>query len=404
MSRKKRNAKSTRSAPRPRRFEGLEARTLLAADLAVVADLPSPVDPVPVDNVVVVRGTDEADVIRVYVEGERLNVAVNGELTQYDNSEIDYIHIHALGGDDHVGIARSVLQSTWTYAGDGNDTVRAGSGNDYVEGGRGNDRIGGGYGHDLLVGGPGNDILAGQVGNDALLGGEGDDSVRGGAGDDAMAGGTGNDRLNGGIGNDWIFGDATNHVPDDYAGLVDYAIRYGNRGNGNDSIDGGAGADIIIAAGGDDTINAGRGNDLVLAGRGNDGVRGGAGKDVVFAGWGADKVDGGYGNDVIVGDPSDQLPTDGDGPAVEPVWPASSWPMPRNWSMPSIGLPSSTNSSCRPTMLARWLATTMCCTVLTGPTSSSACKATTASTVVMDATHWQVALVTMSSAAEPITT
>lgn len=62
--------------------------------------------------------------------------------------------------------------------------------------------------------------------------------------------------------------------------------------NGNNVLNGTAGADRIRADGGNDTVN-GRG--------GNDQVEGDDGNDRLFGGAGNDTVDGGQGNDILTG-------------------------------------------------------------------------------------------------------
>ncbi|MCA9246532.1 MAG: hypothetical protein KDA42_05435, partial [Planctomycetales bacterium] len=155
------------------------------------------------------------------------------------------------------------------------DTAPAAQFNDIIYGGPGDDTLAGNAGNDLILGESGNDRIGGGSGNDAMLGGEGDDTISGGAGNDAFAGGDGDDSLSGGEGDDWIFGDATNSIPDDYAGLVDYALRYGNVGRGNDRIDAGAGDDIVVAGNLADSVDAGDGDDIVLGGWGGDRIGGG---------------------------------------------------------------------------------------------------------------------------------
>ena len=63
-------------------------------------------------------------------------------------------------------------------------------------------------------------------------------------------------------------------------------VRVG--GNGKDTLNGTAGADILFGQNGDDTLNGMGGNDLLCGGRGNDTLTGGTG---------ADSFDGGQGND-----------------------------------------------------------------------------------------------------------
>ncbi|WP_417525600.1 heparin lyase I family protein [Marinovum sp.] len=57
-------------------------------------------------------------------------------------------------------------------------------------------------GRDALIGDAGNNTLTGLGGNDGLFGSSGDDSLDAGAGDDTLRGGAGNDTLSGGAGND----------------------------------------------------------------------------------------------------------------------------------------------------------------------------------------------------------
>ncbi len=119
----------------------------------------------------------------------------------------------------------------------------------------------------LRVGTSVNDLLNGTASQDWLYGQDGNDRLLGLGGDDWLYGGRGNDMLAGGIGNDRLFG-----------------------GDGSDSITGGDGNDWITSArrfadGSDDnaadSINAGAGDDLVSVGRG-DLAYGGAGVDRLF--------------------------------------------------------------------------------------------------------------------------
>jgi Ca2+-binding RTX toxin-like protein len=67
-------------------------------------------------------------------------------------------------------------------------------------------------------------------------------------------------------------------------------------GNGNNSIDAGAGDDVIIT----DVVHAGGGND-VDGGAGDDCLTGGAGKDLLIGGDGKDVLTGDASNDVLIG-------------------------------------------------------------------------------------------------------
>ena len=89
----------------------------------------------------------------------------------------------------------------------------------------------------------------------------GDESilVNGGDGDDSIETGAGNDTVNGGEGNDEIVG-----------------------GDGNDVISGGDDDDILVGNDGEDVITDGEGDDIVVAGAGSDDITNGAGDDTFF--------------------------------------------------------------------------------------------------------------------------
>lgn len=259
-------------------------------------------------------------------------------------------------------------------------------GNDTLRGGDGNDRL---YGfnngpdgavnqstaytdNDLLDGGAGNDLLGGEMGNDTLLGGAGSDTLEGGSGDDSLDGGADDDTLSGGAGNDTLDGGANGGFGDvlTYRGTAagvtvnlatgtatgsasgadtlrnlehveDTAFadsltgsdagNWFRLGAGNDTVDGGAGTDVVmyedataavtvnlatgVATGGSigsdtlrnieaahgggyaDTITLGNAGGYVFARAGNDSLTGGTGNDQFFGGSGADTINGGAGTD-----------------------------------------------------------------------------------------------------------
>jgi Ca2+-binding RTX toxin-like protein len=105
------------------------------------------------------------------------------------------------------------------------------------------------------------------VGTDMIFGGNGDDTINSGAGNDLICGGNGGGTINAGLGDDTIDG-----------------------GNGNDNLIGGDGNDIILGNGGNDTLNGGIGNDILDGGTGNDTMTGGAGADNFIGGSGTDTV------------------------------------------------------------------------------------------------------------------
>ena len=97
----------------------------------------------------------------------------------------------------------------------GNDIIRGTPGNDVIKTFGGNDVVYGGSGNDIIEAGSGRDVARGQSGDDEVIGGNDGDTLYGGGGRDGMDGEAGRDIL---------------HTTD--------GVR------GNDSANGGPGADI----------------------------------------------------------------------------------------------------------------------------------------------------------------
>ncbi len=108
------------------------------------------------------------------------------------------------------------------------------------------------------------------------VGTNGNNTINGTAGIDMLFGLNGNDTLNGGAQGDLLCG-----------------------GNGNDTLNGGAGNDTLDSEAGDDILNGGSGNDI---------LRGMSGIDTLTGGLGADRFSGGLGLDVL----TDYTPSEGD--------------------------------------------------------------------------------------------
>ena len=70
----------------------------------------------------------------------------------------------------------------------------------------------------------------------------------------------------------------------------------------SEKIEGGRGADVILALGGEDRIKTGRGRDLVCGGDGADKLKGGGGRDQLRGDQGNDKLKGAKGGDKLSGD------------------------------------------------------------------------------------------------------
>jgi Ca2+-binding RTX toxin-like protein len=99
----------------------------------------------------------------------------------------------------------------------------------------------------------------------AKFGTDGNDSVTGTGGIDLLFGLSGTDTLSGTGGNDLLCG-----------------------GNGTDTLNGGDGDDFLDGQGGADTLNGGNDNDTLRGGTGIDTLTGGAGADLFSGGQGAD--------------------------------------------------------------------------------------------------------------------
>ncbi len=240
----------------------------------------------------------------------------------------------------------------------------------------GNDTLIGGEDADEIFGLAGNDLIEGNGGSDSLFGGEGNDTLISGAGAaDVLDGGANDDLIevstlnnsatvNGGGGFDTlqvqdgaalfftliedpdaqglIFsnGNGSNVTAFDIEILligsreldvvygttgadllaaVDNTDAYIVAGQGNDTVSGGDGDDIIIGArtffgganplfnsaklinggAGDDTILVGEDNDTVHGGDGDDNIQAGDGEDLITLGAGQDTVTGGPGSDTV---------------------------------------------------------------------------------------------------------
>ncbi|QPM90506.1 DUF6923 family protein [Pseudooceanicola algae] len=134
------------------------------------------------------------------------------------------------------------------------------------------------------------------------------DFVNGREGDDVISTGLGHDLAAGDmVGDEWSF-DGVRWVYDAAKVVVsDRDLTH----SFDDTIETGAGNDVLLGNGGNDMLSSGAGDDIVNAGRGDDVVFGGDGADILNledgndyaeGGLGADIVNGGAGDDVIYGD------------------------------------------------------------------------------------------------------
>ncbi len=203
------------------------------------------------------------------------------------------------GNDDITGTAGNDVVDLQ----DGNDTFHGGAGNDTICGGDGNDRLYGEGDDDTEFGGNGNDDLDTTCTRDGagmFTGclanpgdGPGNDTLNGDAGLDALMAGTGHDTLNGGTEADFLtadtsFGDA---VGDNL-----------NGGEGDDFAEGGSSGSVTIDGGpGKDRLSGGAVGDTIHGGDGDDTIDGNTGNDTINGDAGADRLDGQEGNDTVNG-------------------------------------------------------------------------------------------------------
>jgi Ca2+-binding RTX toxin-like protein len=189
-------------------------------------------------------------------------------------------------GFEKLDITGSDFNDTIT-GGRFDDFLRGWEGDDLLDGGRGDDRIFGDNGGDTMMGGKGDDSLSGGGSDDVLIGGDGDDTLIGGrsfdvfSGDDTLIGGRGADSFYGGLGsttvsyatsragvyvdvpgNDCHGGDAEGDRFFDGAGGYILGSRFADTLMGAGNMDGGRGADRLIAEWGSWSMTGGAGDDV----------------------------------------------------------------------------------------------------------------------------------------------
>ena len=180
------------------------------------------------------------------------------------------------------------------FGGKYGDLIDGRDGDDVLQGNGGADTIFGNFGNDRVDGGIADDVLSGGIGKDSVFGGDGADTVQGGLGDDSMAGGLGVDTLIF-VGSLAVSVNLTVTTAQTTGYGSDIIVEFENvqSGTGNDSITGGATANLLQSIAGDDTLAGGGGADSLFSDVGNDVLYGGGGTDNLYGGTGMDVLYGG---------------------------------------------------------------------------------------------------------------
>lgn len=138
-----------------------------------------------------------------------------------------------------------------------------------------------------------------------IYGLEGDDTLGGGARADLILAAAGHDSISGNAGDDTLDGGAGNDTMRGGSGADSMFGGTGrdtlSGGDGNDTLDGGANSDRLEGDNGDDSLAGEDGNDALNGGNGADTLRGGNGDDRLSGGNGDDSLRGGAGEDSVTG-------------------------------------------------------------------------------------------------------
>lgn len=148
----------------------------------------------------------------------------------------------------------------------------------------------------------------GLGGSDKITTGDGNDTLVGGAGAELMNGMGGNDSLYGDSGADTVYG---GDGDDSLFGGADADKLYGDAGH--DVLRGDDGTDYLYGGAGDDALNGGDGADQLYGEAGHDLLEGDAGTDLLYGGAGDDALNGGDGNDKLYGDADNDILNTGAG-------------------------------------------------------------------------------------------
>ena len=227
-------------------------------------------------------------------------VGTAGELVVYGNTAVTY---NTGGGTGSVsgGDVGSLLGTP--TSGGGAFAFTTGSGNDTILAVTGNNTVAAGTGNNVIFTGQSSDNVN-STGNDIISGVGGlagqSDTINGGAGTDLVFEGAKNFTFNGGSGASTVIsGTGSDTISIGSGGGI-----YGGGTAGNNKITTGlTGNSTIFGGGSGDVLTAvGSGNNLLAAGSGNETLTGATstGNNIFFGGTGSTSIQGGPGNDVIV--------------------------------------------------------------------------------------------------------
>ncbi|MDX6702009.1 MAG: hypothetical protein QOF26_2235 [Baekduia sp.] len=205
------------------------------------------------------------------------------------------VTIDGQGGDDKIQDAYNIEAGRTLNGGAGNDDIDGYGGDDVIDGGDGNDIVDGGAGNDTVRGGAGDDTMWGDhykdPGADVLDGGPGTDTIDEWTSSNTPThpqpavslDGAANDGRPGEGDNVTNIEKYTFHINATFTGSdAAETVEILNVNEGQSTLDGGAGNDVLKAYDLNDTVNGGPGDDVVEGGLGNDSVTGGPGKDMIM--------------------------------------------------------------------------------------------------------------------------